>query len=388
MSDVKRRAVIASVFLFVMGVSLIGVTGFTRPDAKDWSSEGELLFANGREGSTSSEDTVDPGDLSIKAPRLPAPVEADEAQARSSNSPDSSKKEDEAGDSFSPVEKDEWVYKAVEDLAKDELPSLEEGLDRDKAVTRYELAVILARVMEKLQGAGKVIEGPLAKVAMLEKLSKEFEQELDILGVAKREFAARLDALEGRVDEVESKTAGLEEKCKEVAKESQKAVELSQRASNESEDAREKAESSQKSVGEMLDKLTSYDEKLGDNKQRLKKLSEIMSRLLVKVALNDSRIKDIDPSEAKRERRDIGALARAVQGLQKKVVGLEESSDTHLQRVDTLSRTIERVSRNVVAAKGGRRGVSPKALAEVKGLLKGFLGRYERRLQRVEKKMM
>ena len=35
------------------------------------------------------------------------------------------------------------------------------------------MAVVLARILEKLQGAGKVIEGPLAKVATLEKLTVE-----------------------------------------------------------------------------------------------------------------------------------------------------------------------------------------------------------------------
>ena len=406
MSDMKRKAIIGSVFLFVLGVTLVGVTGFTTPSPQEWEEEGvELtkafeeakggaaLFANAR--SEEQEETV----------KLPEPTEK----------ADTATQETAKKDSFAPVKKDEWAYRAVKDLAADELPNIEDELENQKPVSRYELAVILARVLEKLQGAGnKAIEGPLAKVALLEKLSKEFRTELEILGVAQARFTTQLKKLEKRMGQYDKKLSSLDKNTK--------------KALSQSKVAKAKAVSANDTVAKLEKTIASYDEKLVTSEKRLRKLSDIMSRLLVKVALNDSRIKDLKPRDAKSERRELGSIARAIQGLQRKMSKMELASKTSNQRVDTLSRTIDKVStkysaptnrrtkdvsptrvrvltqlvgklrkriddthREVTKMKSSpspRARVSPKALAEVKGLLKGFFNSYESRLNKVERKMM
>ena len=406
MSDMKRKAIIGSVFLFVLGVTLVGVTGFTTPGPQEWEDEsveltkafdeakgGAALFTNTR--SEEQTETV----------KLPEPATKTETKTE----------EPAKKDSFAPVKKDEWAYRAVKDLAADELPNIEDDLENQKPVSRYELAVILARVLEKLQGAGnKAIEGPLAKVALLEKLSKEFRTELEILGVAQARFTTKLKKLEKRMGQYDKKLSGLDNETK--------------KALSESKLAKTEASSASANVAKLEKTIASYDEKLETSEKRLRKLSDIMSRLLVKVALNDSRIKDLKPQDEKSERRELGTIARAIQGLQRKMSKMELASKTSNQRVDTLSRTIERVSskynepekgksegtsptrvrvltqlvgklrqriddtqREVTELKKSpspRARVSPKALAEVKGLLKGFFNSYENRLKKVEKKMM
>ena len=405
MSDMKRKAIIGSVFLFVLGVTLVGVTGFTTPGPSEWEEEGVQLseaFANEKQGEAlfTNARTEEPKEVIEAAPALditPAPQEV-------------AKKDD----SFAPVEKKEWVYKAVKDLAADELPNIEDEFEGQKPVSRYELAVILARVLEKLQGAGKVIEGPLGKVALLEKLSKELRTELEILGVAQARFTTRLGKLEKRMGQYDKKLSGLEKNTKS--------------ALTKSKQANAEAKTANATVKKLEQTIASYDEKLVTSEKRLRKLSDIMSRLLVKVALNDSRIKDLKPVDHKSERRELGTIARAINGLQKKVSKMEMASKTSNQRMDTLSRTIERVSTTKRQAPAntqkqmsptrmrvltklvgklrkridetedevaklkktpqGKARVSPKALAEVKGLLKGFFNSYESRLKRVERKMM
>jgi len=434
MSEVKRKAVIGSVFLFVLGVTLVGVTGFSTPGPAEWEAEGAAmagaLFANGRGADVDGAITLpekspapspsatdqDEGVPSARpagiAPTTARPAHAADTTAQAADGPAGAK------DSFTPVAKDAWAYKAVQDLAADELPSLEEELDGKKPVTRYELAVILARVLEKLQGASKVIEGPLAKVATLEKLANEFRSELDMLGVKGAQFATRLSKVEAHLKDVDGAAQA-------AKKEAAAATECGKKAE-------ERAEAAAASVEKLERTVASYDEKLATSEQRLRKLSDIMSRLLVKVALNDSRIKDLSPAEAAKDRRDFGTMARAIQGLQKKVDEIENERKTETQRVDTLSRSIDRLAaapaapaEAAPAAAGGdadatrvrvltqlvgrlrmridetsasveelkqqpqtRAAVSPKALSEVKGLLKGFFTEYEQRLGKVERRVM
>ena len=94
---------------------------------------------------------------------------------------------------FADVPADHWAYDAIDQLAAD---GVIEGygngtFDGDKQITRYEMAQIVARAMANCDGADA------ADKATIDKLSAEFAEELDSLGV--------------RVDALEKKVAGLKD---------------------------------------------------------------------------------------------------------------------------------------------------------------------------------
>ena len=94
---------------------------------------------------------------------------------------------------FSDVPADHWAYDAIDQLAAD---GVIEGYNDgtfagDKAITRYEMAQIVARAMANCEGADA------ADKATVDKLAAEFSAELDSLGV--------------RVDAIEKKVAGIKD---------------------------------------------------------------------------------------------------------------------------------------------------------------------------------
>jgi len=121
-----------------------------------------------------------------------------------------------AQDASSDLPKDHWDHEAVHALVTSGiLDGYPDGTFRGKnLVTRYALAVTLARAVQQLQAGGgpsggKVSEGDLAT---LEKLIREFSDELGMLGVKTASLEERLrgqgeeiDKLKVRIDEVEKK---------------------------------------------------------------------------------------------------------------------------------------------------------------------------------------
>jgi len=95
-----------------------------------------------------------------------------------------------AANPFSDVPADSWAYDAVATLAKDGvIEGYGDGTYRgDQEITRYEMAQMVARAMAKTDVSA-------ADKAMIDKLSAEFADELNNLGV-------RVSALEKKVDNV------------------------------------------------------------------------------------------------------------------------------------------------------------------------------------------
>ncbi len=100
---------------------------------------------------------------------------------------------------FSDVPANHWAYQAIQSLAAD---GLVEGypdgkFKGDRPLTRYEMAVIVARVIAKLQanGAGFASKADLDK---LQKLIDALKDELDSLGVRVTNLEDALDALDKR----------------------------------------------------------------------------------------------------------------------------------------------------------------------------------------------
>jgi hypothetical protein len=100
---------------------------------------------------------------------------------------------------FSDVPANHWAYQAIQSLAAD---GLVEGypdgkFKGDRPLTRYEMAVLVARVIAKLQanGAGFASKADLDK---LQKLIDALKDELDSLGVRVTNLEDALDALDKR----------------------------------------------------------------------------------------------------------------------------------------------------------------------------------------------
>jgi len=100
---------------------------------------------------------------------------------------------------FADVPANHWAYQAIQSLAAD---GLVEGypdgkFKGDRPLTRYEMAVLVARVIAKLQanGAGYASKADLDK---LQKLIDALKDELDSLGVRVTNLEDALDALDKR----------------------------------------------------------------------------------------------------------------------------------------------------------------------------------------------
>ena len=100
---------------------------------------------------------------------------------------------------FSDVPANHWAYQAIQSLAAD---GLVEGypdgkFKGDRPLTRYEMAVLVARVIAKLQanGAGYASKADLDK---LQKLIDALKDELDSLGVRVTNLEDALNALDAR----------------------------------------------------------------------------------------------------------------------------------------------------------------------------------------------
>lgn len=103
---------------------------------------------------------------------------------------------------FKDVPKSHWAYKAIDQLVESGLIQGKKGnFQGHKAFTRYEMAVVLARYMEKLKAAkGTLLESMEKTYPLVKRLSQEFSEELEILGVKQQELLARVTSLETRTD--------------------------------------------------------------------------------------------------------------------------------------------------------------------------------------------
>jgi len=281
---------------------------------------------------------------------------------------------------FAKVEENSWVRKAVSDLAASELPDLESDLAKNKSVTRYELAVVVARVIEKFQS--KLNENSAnvkqPEVAVLSKLSVEFRKELDILGVSSRRFNARLSKVEQKVGSLDRNVRALTRQIASVELKNKERTVASVSQSVVSAPVQSDSMVT-KEIEFLHDVIAQQKKDMETGDKQLKHLGNIVSKLLVKVALNDVRLKTVTPESSRKEKRDLGTIARAISGLQQKVKGISGENAVQDQRVDAISRKLASVNTGQVPE---------KALSEVKGLLKDFFTSYETRLMTVERKAL
>ncbi|HYE78439.1 MAG TPA: S-layer homology domain-containing protein, partial [bacterium] len=115
-----------------------------------------------------------------------------------------------SADPFSDVPTDHWAYEAIEQLqAEGIVEGYPDGTFKgNRAFTRYEMAMVVARLYTKLSQmpvgeAGLTQEDLDEYKAMIDSLMNEFRDEL-------ADLADRMDALEGRVDDLEDRVGALE----------------------------------------------------------------------------------------------------------------------------------------------------------------------------------
>jgi len=113
---------------------------------------------------------------------------------------------------FQDLPKDHWAFKDVEYLvSKGYLDGYPDGNFKGrKVVTRYDLALIFARILRKIEEKAKGgQEASDSELASVSRLTREFKDELGLLGV-------RVDTIERRLGESETKLKTLEGKIPKV----------------------------------------------------------------------------------------------------------------------------------------------------------------------------
>lgn len=107
---------------------------------------------------------------------------------------------------FQDLPKDHWAFKDVNFLIhQGYMEGYPDGTFKGrKVVTRYDVALVLGRILRKIEEKGKSTnEATESERAALARLTKEFKDELGLLGV-------RVDSLERRMSDTEGRVQGLE----------------------------------------------------------------------------------------------------------------------------------------------------------------------------------
>lgn len=118
---------------------------------------------------------------------------------------------------FPDVPSDHWAYDAVEYLASkgyvEGYPDSE--FKGNRMLTRYEYAMIIARMERKLLADLKAMSGPGDVMATIQQMKDQFQKELDDIYAKLANHEMRISDLEGKVSDLNTRTATLEEKVAE-----------------------------------------------------------------------------------------------------------------------------------------------------------------------------
>ncbi|MBI4870853.1 MAG: hypothetical protein HY814_04725 [Candidatus Riflebacteria bacterium] len=169
------------------------------------------------------------------------------------------------------VPADHWAYPALQQLGdgKNGL-QLAPGPNGSRPVTRFEMAVLLTRIMERLDQTvgGKL---PAEKLELLDKLYKEFRGDLENIGTDLGGLKSRLDELARKVEDA-SKTGG-GALVKQVFDATQKA-----------DAAQARAKEQDRKLEALSAKLTQQTAQTVEGQKKSKVYAEVLAKVLVKVA--------------------------------------------------------------------------------------------------------
>lgn len=315
---------------------------------------------------------------------------------------------------FQKIGPDHWIYSALKAVTAEAAPEIAlESFKGDRPVTRFELAVVLAKVLEHMRGNHDSIQAPIEKVAVLEKLSREFGRELDMIGVRQTKLEARVGVLRKDVD-------GLKGQMK------QSRLEIEKNRSSVKAVKDELLQGSQRvsALGQTVERCESRVE---TGEKKLQKALDVVSRLLVKVALAETKLNQMSAKGGVEvDRRRVASLARVVKQMDDRVrvnatrvaqaerplsdprvdsikslmeklmnrVGNAESRlaavDPELQKrkMEYLAGLVKKLKKRVENGEQEKVGRNEQALESVKSILKKFLVQFDSRLESVEKRVL
>lgn len=152
-----------------------------------------------------------------------------------------------AVDPFPDVPQDHWAYEAIESLRQ---AGLIEGypdgtFGGERTFTRYEMAMVFSRILERLMAWLEGQEALLISAAtgeVLAKLAEEFAPELEQLGVSQADLSQILMAMNNRIAALDEQVAVLVAAAEEAQSAAEAAAEAAARAENRAYRARLAAE--------------------------------------------------------------------------------------------------------------------------------------------------
>lgn len=385
--------------LGALGLMLIGYAGLSDPDPS--SIERDLPLLSSLPESTLGETA---GEVPLFESSL---VEAAPVAYQEEPRGDAPR----AG-SFATVAPDHWVVQALRDVYPGEgggAPELPQN------VTRYELAVALARTFE-YYGSSQAPQIDLGRLALLEKAGQELREELSLLGVDRNQMKVQIEALTGRLGNVEgtlaqqgTRIAALEKQLQrlrsEVQSHGREQVQLASRVEvGEGERAKlqKKTKAMSEVTGRLVVKTSVAQARLGEMQKKLAEAGEgagerraPSSRAVAALA---RRVASLERGSAGGQKPLQGALSDRLKRLERLVVRVYnrkaeaqgKASGADPSQLDAVRRSIGQLARRIESVEGQRGGLESmddKAMGEVKTLLKDFFNDFSHRLKSVEKQV-
>lgn len=196
------------------------------------------------------------------------------------------------------ISKDHWAYQSVKKLVDKGLLQLYEddtfrGTDK---VSRYQLAVIAARILEEIDSG--TVNASAQDMKLLRKLSVEFQEELVSLAVQGDAFSKQIKAIEQKnviQDEFMTEIKDVDISTLKTEIESQK-----ERISNVESDVSQIIDSILK-IKQIEEKLAVHGSLIEENQKQIKELKETsiqisdetMESLKSQISINDTRISSL-----------------------------------------------------------------------------------------------
>ncbi|MBI4869411.1 MAG: hypothetical protein HY816_20925 [Candidatus Wallbacteria bacterium] len=168
------------------------------------------------------------------------------------------------------VPSDHWIYPALRELGGEGNIPMAQGLSGSKPVTRFEMAVLLSRIMEKLEAAGGPGKLSAEKVAVLDKLAREFRTDLDAIGSDINSMKSRIDEL---AKKIENGTPGNGALVKQVFDANQKLDAVTGKSKDQDQ-----------KLDWLTNKVTVQSGQIAEGQKQIKVYAEVLAKLLVKTA--------------------------------------------------------------------------------------------------------
>lgn len=196
---------------------------------------------------------------------------------------------------FDDVPRDHWAYDSVQTLASRGYLSLYSGEDfnGDEALTRYEMAEIIANVLENTVGGTASQSLSEEDVDVIRELSLEFRDELVTVAQRQRNFEERLKQAEDKnqiqdedISNINLRVSELQEEVQDIASHITRLAEL------------------EGNVSELDSQIASLEEELnaiqeeGVSGQKLQELEDNQSVNLTRIEELENRIEELEAEKA------------------------------------------------------------------------------------------